>query len=54
MTGRARDSAERRFQDCRRLHPGGGPSRVLLERISAFRAVAPASDGNGVRRLDET
>jgi len=47
------DTAERRFQDCLRLHPDDGPSRVLLERIAVFRAVAPAPGWNGVWRLDE-
>jgi adenylate cyclase len=47
------DTAEQRFQDCLRLRPDDGPSRVLLERIAVFRAVAPASNWNGVWRLDE-
>jgi adenylate cyclase len=47
------DTAEQRFLDCLRLRPDDGPSRVLLERIAVFRAVAPASDWNGVWRLDE-
>ncbi|HEV2054831.1 MAG TPA: adenylate/guanylate cyclase domain-containing protein [Methylomirabilota bacterium] len=47
------DTAEQRFQDCLRLRPDDGPSRVLLERIAVFRAVAPATDWNGVWRLDE-
>lgn len=47
------DTAERRFQDCLRLHPDDGPSRVLFERTGGFRAAAPAPDWHGVWRLDE-
>jgi len=47
------DAAEQRFLDCLRLRVDDGPSRVLLERISVFREVAPAPDWNGVWRLGE-
>ena len=47
------DGAERRLQDCLRLRPDDGPSRAMLERIAVFRAVAPASDWNGIWRLTE-
>jgi adenylate cyclase len=47
------DSAELRLHECLRLRPDDGPSRVLLERIAAFRATAPAPDWNGVWRLTE-
>jgi adenylate cyclase len=47
------DTAEQRFLDCLRLRPDDGPSRVLLERIAAFREVAPAPGWNGVWRLGE-
>ena len=47
------DSAEQRLQECLRLRPDDGPSHVLVERISVFRSVAPASDWNGVWRLTE-
>ena len=47
------DTAQQRFQECLGLHPDDGPSRVLLERIAAFRSVAPAPDWNGVWRLSE-
>jgi adenylate cyclase len=47
------DTAEKRLQQCLRLHPDDGPSRVLLERIAAYREVAPAPGWNGVWRLGE-
>jgi len=47
------DTAQQRFQECLGLHPDDGPSRALLERIAAFRSVAPAPDWNGVWRLSE-
>ena len=47
------DTAEERFKECLRLDPDDGPSRTLLERVAIFRAVAPASDWNGVYRLSE-
>ena len=47
------DTAEQRFQDCLRLRPDDGPSRELLGRIAAFRAVAPAPGWNGVWHLGE-
>jgi len=47
------DTAEKRLQHCLRLHPEDGPSRVLLERIAAYREVAPAPGWNGVWRLGE-
>jgi adenylate cyclase len=47
------DGAEQRFQDCLRLRPDDGPSRVLLERIAVFRTAAPGADWNGVWRLTE-
>jgi len=46
-------TAEQRFLECLRLRPDDGPSRVLLERIAAFREVAPAPDWNGVWHLGE-
>jgi adenylate cyclase len=47
------DTADQRFQTCLRLRPEDGPSRVLLERIAAFREVAPAPGWSGVWRLGE-
>ena len=47
------DTAEKRLQQCLRLHPDDGPSRVLLERIAAYREVAPAPGWSGVWRLGE-
>ena len=47
------DTADKRLQDCLRLRPDDGPSRVLLERIAAYREVAPAPGWNGVWRLGE-
>jgi len=47
------DNAERRFQDCLRLRPDDGPSRVMLERIATFREVAPTPGWNGEWRLVE-
>jgi adenylate cyclase len=47
------NTAESQFRECLRLDPNDGPSRVLLERVALFRAVAPASDWNGVFRLSE-
>lgn len=47
------DSAEEGFQSCLRLRPDDGPSRVLLDRIAGFRAVAPSPDWTGVWHLAE-
>ena len=42
------DAAEAAFNECLKLAPGDGPSRVFLERIRAFREAPPPADWDGV------
>ena len=42
------DGADTAFRACLEITPADRPSQVFLERIDAFRRVAPAEDWDGV------
>jgi adenylate cyclase len=47
------DLAERKFQECLKLTPEDGPSRLFEQRVAFLRVNPPSSDWDGVWRATE-